>query len=364
MPVNQPHHPASTSAQPAIPLREAIARELETVREKRSALLAPALRYHWQVIIILTCLTINGIFFLLRRDYVTLFVAASFYLNMGYFITLLIPTSSSGAQGSLPEIAKFRSWLSENGVRTSTTQFTQIFINSFFINSSALALGICLLFSIDIVLVIVAFTEGLLSLHTTLIIIGQSAIFIIFYTLIWKTEPFTSRFERDLHTVKTRLAQDLPPAAISFLFLMGFLVIVLLFLTTIILMPGITLDAFMTQSGITELAHRFAPIGLLVITQYFLIRHIHGITSRAMAERLLDHREQALEELISTAGTGAGVSSAGGYEEMTQLLETRIYTIKRNTLLETFPVFVVDLDFSVLLDSTTKLAIRGYIRKE
>lgn len=214
-------------------------------------------------------------------------------------------------------------------------------------------------------LVLVALGEGLLSLHTTLIIIGQSAIFIFFYMLIWKTEPFTSRFERDLNTVKTRLSQDLPPAVISFLFLMGFLVVVLLFLTTIILMPGITLDAFMSQSGITQLAHRFAPIGLLVITQYFLIRHIHGITSRTMAERLLDHRERALEELISTTVTDPGSGGASeAYEDMTLLLETRIYTIKRNTLLETFPVFVVDLDFSVLLDSTTKQAIRGYIRKE
>ena len=48
-------------------------------------------------------------------------------------------------------------------------------------------------------------------------------------------------------------------------------------------------------------------------------------------------------------------------ETITRLLETKIYKIERNTLSGFFPVFVVDLDFSVILDSTTETAITRYI---
>jgi hypothetical protein len=353
---------------PDTPVRDMIARELQTVRTKRSALLAPGTRPGWELLVLLGCILINGIYLLFRPDYFTLFIAASFYLNMGYFITLLIPTGAGGGQMSMPEIAKFQGWLKENGVKTSTTRFTRIFINSFLINSRGLSLGIGLLFSVDILMVLIAFLEGL-PLHTTAIIIGQSIFFIAFYYLVWRTEPFTSRFSRDLDKVRNRLAQDLPPWLISILFLTGFLLVVLVFLTTIILLPGMTLDAFVTQSGLADMAHLFGLILILVVSQYFIIRAIHGITSRAMAERLLDHRESALVELLAEEAGRDEVAAGSGdtddeFETTSALLESRIYLIKRNTLLGTFPVFVVDLDFSVLLDTTTRTVITGHIRKD
>ena len=214
----------------------------------------------------------------------------------------------------------------------------------------------------------VAFVVLGLPLRTTILVIGQALLIIVFYYLVWKTEPFTLAFEKNLDTVKTRIARDLPPWLTSFLFLTGFFLVVLVFLTTIILMPGMTLHTFMTQSGITELAHRFGLIGILVVTQYFLIRYIHGITSRVMAGRLLDHREQALADLRSAVeGDGTqqppGEDAGEDFGHTQALLESRIFVVKRNTLLGAFPVFVVDLDFSVLLDSTTRRVIRGYIRK-
>ena len=351
---------------PETPARDLIARELDTVRTRRGDLLAPGARRQWEVIILSCCILINGIYLLFRPDYFTLFIAASFYLNMGYFITLLIPTGAGGGQVSMPEIAKFQGWLKENGVRTSTTRFTRIFINSFLINSRGLSLGIGLLFAVDILMVLIDYFEGL-PLHTTAIIIGQSLFFIAFYYLVWRTEPFTSRFSQDLDKVRNRLAQDLPAWLISILFLVGFLLVVLVFLTTIILLPGMTLDAFVTQSGLTEITHRFGLILILIVSQYFIIRAIHGITSRAMANRLLDHREAALEELLAEAdrNTGAGTRDPNEeYETTSALLESRIYLIKRNTLMGTFPVFVVDLDFSVLLDTTTRMVITGHIRKD
>lgn len=347
---------------------DAVRSELAAVRLAQKNLLARPQRPAIQASVLLLCLLINGTFILLRPDYVVLFVAASFYLNMGYFITLLVPTSPGSAQMSLPEIAKFQAWLLENGIRTGTTRFTRVFVNAFFMNSRALSLGISLLFALDIILVSLAYLGGL-PVQTTLLVVLQCVIIIVFYLLVWKTEPFTSRFGENLDTVKDRLSRDLPPWLISFLFLVGFLLVVLVFLTTIILMPGMTLDAFVTQSGLTELAHRFIPIGILVASQYFLIRYIHGVTSRVMAGRLLDHREQLLAALPQQAkavpadGPDDAADPDHAFIASEALIESRIYTVKRTTLLGMFPVFVIDLDFSVLLDSTTRMVIRGYIRK-
>ncbi len=79
-----------------------------------------------------------------------------------------------------------------------------------------------------------------------------------------------------------------------------------------------------------------------------------------MAERLFDYKESVLQDLQNTVGSH-NANPENRAETTTRLLETKIYTIKRNTLTGFFPVFVVDLDFSVILDSTTRTAIRGYI---
>jgi hypothetical protein len=348
-----------------LPFRHLIARELDAARASRTDLLSVKEPRSIQLFILACCILTNVIFYLTRNDYFPLFVAASFYLNMFYFITLLIPTNLGAAGLGTPEIAKFHAWLRDNGITSGTRQFTRIFINTFFMNSRALTLGIGLIFSVDIIFTLIAFTAGL-PLNTTLFVIAQSAVIILFYYLVSRVEPFTAEFANNLDRMKDRLSRDLPPWLISLLFMMGFLVMVFVFLTTIILLPGITLNAFLSESGLTQLAHLFLPVGILAVSQYFIIRFIHGITSRQMAERLMDYREHSLQVLAGEERDPAGsevTEIERRYAMTTLLLESRIYQIKRNALLGAFPVYVVDLDFSVMMDTTTLTAIKGYIRK-
>jgi hypothetical protein len=352
-------HPAD------IPFRQLIARELAAAQANRIDLMSGKEPSRIEMFILTCCILTNLVFFFTRSDYLALFVAASFYLNMFYFITLLVPTNLGAADLRAPEIAKFHAWLRDNGITSGTRQFTRIFINTFFMNSRALTLGIGLIFSVDILFTLIAFTNGL-PLDIALFVISQSAVIIIFYYLVSKVEPFTAEFAKNIDRMKDRLARELPPWLISLLFMMGFLVVVFVFLTTIILLPGITLNAFLSESGLTQLAYMFLPVGILAISQYFIIRNIHGITSREMAGRLMDYREHALQGLAGedrdpAPGDAAGVEQR--YKVTSMLLESRIYQIKRNSLLGAFPVYVVDLDFSVMMDTTTLTAIKGYIRK-
>jgi hypothetical protein len=316
-----------------------------------------------QVIVLLVCVLTNVVLSLARPDYFGLFIAASFYLNMYYFIILLIPTNFKSSNLPSADLSRIQTWLKEIGVKSGTTRFTRLFINSLFINSRALSLGIGLIFSIDIVFVLIQYTKGL-TFNTTLLVITQCAIIVIFYLMIWKIEPFSSNYVQKVEVAKRTLhRQKLPLKLVKIMFIFGFLLAIFLFLTTMIYLPGITLNAFLDQSELTELGHMFGLLAILAISQYFIIRYIHGITSRTMAERIFEFKEQSLQELINRENhaEGSGDTDPNPIETSTLLLESKIFVIRRNSLANIFPVYVVDLDFSVMMDSTTLTAIKGYI---
>jgi hypothetical protein len=346
------------------PLRQVIRDELAGVQKSRADLMTPHSPGGIHLVTLLVCLLINGIFFLTRSDYFGLFIAASFYLNMFYFITLIIPTNFKKTNLPAADLSRLQAWLKEIGVTSGTTRFTRLFINALFMNSRALSLGIGLIFSIDIAFTLVHYSQGL-PLMTTAIVITQCAIIVIFYLLVWKMEPFSTTYVKKVEQVKRRLhRQNLPPQLVTAMFLFGFLLAIFLFLTTIIYLPGVTLNAFLDQSQLKELGHLFILLAILAISQYFIIRFIHGITSRAMAERLFDFKEHSLHDLLDAeTETLSGTADTGEnpLETGTLLLESKIFIVRRSTFAGAFPVFIVDLDFSVLMDTTTLTAIRGYI---
>lgn len=357
----QPVHPHDSSLFSGVIASELAAakRDCRTFQEQKEP-------QSLQLIVLVLCFLTNIVLFVVRSDYIVLFIAASFYLNMFYFLTLLIPTSPGAVSLQKPEVTRFHTWLWENGIRSGTRQFTRIFVNAFFMNSRTLTFPLGLLFSIDIIFTLIVWYAGLVPGSTALFVIAQSLIIITFYGLIWKIEPFTEGFAQNIDRFKSRLSRDLPPSLISLLFLTGFLAVVFLFLTSIILLPGITLNTFLTESGLTELAHIVALLAILAISQYFIIRTLHGQRSREMAGRLMDYRTLLLKSLARD--TGEACSDAGDiesrYEMTARLLESRIYRLTRNSLAGAFPVYVVDPDFSVMMDTTTLTAIKGYIREE
>jgi hypothetical protein len=342
--------------------------KLAALREKRIGLVSPKKNGGLHFFILVICILINSVFFLIMRDYFALFIAASFYLNMFYFITLLIPTNFDRTGLSKNEIIRFHAWLRDIGVKSGTSGFTRVFINSFFINSRALSLGIGLLFSVDIIFALLSYAARDLALSTTVIVISQCGIIILFYLLVWKTEPFSTEFKRNVEQVRKRLSREnIPPWAVSAIFMTGILLAVFLFLTAIILLPGLTVTAFMSQSGLDKLGSLVLFITILAVSQYFLIRNIHGITSRAMAARILDFQEESLKELAGIHDAGnAGTSREGEdwFEIPPLLLESRLYSVRQHTLLGIFPVYTIDIDFSALMDTTTRTAIQRYIDRK
>ena len=318
-----------------------------------------------QAATLVVCILINIIYFLIRSDYFALFIAASFYLNMYYFITLIIPTNFNKNRVQSPDLSRLHAWLKEIGIPSGVSEFTRLFTNSFFMNSRALSLGIGLIFSIDIIFALIHFFMAKLPLRTTIIVIAQCAILVIFYLLVWKIEPFSTTYVKKVEGVKYRLRRKkLPASLITAMFIFGFMIAIFLFLITIIYLPGVTLKNFMSYSELTEIGHLFGLLAILALSQYFIIRYIHGFTSRTMAERLFDFKENSLTDILDRENTAFPdiPDPDENLPEMSKLLlESKIFIVKRKSLQGAFPVFIVDLDFQVMLDTTTLTAIKGYI---
>jgi hypothetical protein len=326
-----------------IPIEKLIREELSAVRKSRAGLMTDQVHPRIHIGIILGCIGINLIYFLYRPDYFVLFIAASFYVNMYYFIIVLVLQNVQKSSGTKTDLSQFRNRLNEIGLKSGTTRFTKLFTNTIFMNSRTLSLGICLIFAIDILYTMWAYFFMGLPFSLAIIVISQCAIIIVFYLLVWKVKLFSLKYVKR-----------------TILFLFGFLFAAILFFTTIIILPGMTLSAFLAQSRLSELGDLFVYLAVLAISQYFIVRSIHGSTSRTMADDFFDYKEHLLLNLqdMIRSGNNSGENRA---ETTTRLLETKIYTIRRNTISGFFPVFVVDLDFSVMLDSKTETAIMHYI---
>ncbi|HXX55578.1 MAG TPA: hypothetical protein VEI81_05745 [Methanoregula sp.] len=356
----KPEGPDAVTGFPDVVRNERIA-----VAGQRAHLLATGGTRFVEKLILALCLLVNGIFFLARPDYIPLFIAASFYLNMFYFVSLLVPTSRSRAVLIKPDIARFFSWLQKIGLVPGTSRMTRLVMNAFFINSRALSAGICCIFSVDLAFSLIALRAREVPSFTLQIVILQELLIIIFYALVWKTEPFSTRFVRNVRRVKDRMHREKVPSwVITALFFSGFMVSLVLFITTIILLPGFTVSMLLSESGLSAIGYLVFLLATLALSQYFAVRFIHGISSRTIARRLFDFKEEALAGLPGSDGYG---QDAGPLEpddrldSMTALLESKIYQVEQNSLAGLFPVFVVNPDFSVLMDSSILTAINGYI---
>jgi len=342
--MSQPSPDAAIPGPPSdFAINQVIGNELTAVRNSRAGLMIGRVHPRIHIGIILVCIGINLMYFFYRTDYMVLFIAASFYVNMYYFIIVLVLQNVQKSTGPKADLSLFLSRLKEIGLKSGTTRFTKLFTNTIFLNSRTLSLGISLIFAIDILYAMWAYFSMGLPLRPTIIVISQCAIIIVFYLLVWKVKLFSSKY------VKRRV-----------LFLIGFLFAAIVFFTTIIILPGITLSAFLTQSRLSELGDLFVLLAVLAISQYFIVRSIHGSTSRTMAGDFFNYKEHLLLNLQDMVRSGNN-SAENRAETTARLLETKIYTIKRNTISGFFPVFVVDLDFSAILDSTTETAIMRYI---
>jgi len=304
----------------------------------------------------------NIVLFLTVPIYPLLFIGSSFILFMFYFITLLIPHYMKKTAINRADIARYFSGLMNRGIIHSSQRFTRIFINAFFINCRPLFFGFTLIFSLDIVIVIFKYLHGTLAPSHAGIILFQAGAIIVFYYAVWKLEPYSTDFSTDVRGIRKRLIhKKIPESVVSFVFLAGAVLALASIVSAIILLPGITFSNVLSVEEFDRLSHVFLVIGIVVASLYFIFRYIHGITSKDLLTRFSRNKEACLRrqiELTQNRQAASGSSPAGAvvppetlYEAAELLLEVRIYQVERKTIFGTFPVYIVNPDFSVIIEN-------------
>ncbi len=346
--------------------------ELISAREQQKLLLSQGRAGYATIFVLLLCITVNAVACVTIPDYFTLFIAASIYLQMFYFITLLIPMGGGNIGFPRDEILKVFSTLYHTGIISTTDRFTRIFMDAFFINSRSLAPGFLGVFSLSLLFTILSYQAGEFSDAATAIVLFQIAAIIVFYLLLMRLEPGTARFKSGVCGMKGMLAGKYPPWIIAVLSGTAALLILLLILTTIILLPGMTVKALMSIPGLEEATNLFILIGIIALSQYFIVRFFHGVSSTRMAAAFAESKIVMLQ--LAAGGQAApgpgGNPCPNGPENTETVLETaaesllasKIYRLTSRSIGGMFPVYLVDLDFSVLFDERVMAVIIGYLK--
>lgn len=151
------------------------------------------------------------------------------------------------------------------------------------------------------------------------------------------------------------------------------LLVLFVILSTIILLPGFTVKTLLTIAGLEQLGNFVILIGTLLSSQYFIVRFFHGISSEQMAARLSETKITRLQSTRIGSGVGlslptgshetAGMSADDRREAAGTLLESKIYQLELRTVFGAFPVYIVNPDFSVILDEKVLDVIKGYFLK-
>lgn len=353
-------------------IHDLIKNEIQTLQNQQRALRTTGSIGYITLAILLLCILVNVAFLVLLKDYFALFISAGFYLFMIYFITLIIPLGN-GARG-LPfnNIRRFVSALHHSGVIPSTDRFTRIMLDVFYINSRTLFGGFLVIFSFVLLFTGIGFFKASFSVTTVMFILFQSISILMFYGLVWKFEPYSLQYHHDMRELKGRLVtKRFPEWAVVALFGTAAVLVLFGIISTIILLPGFTVNKVLSLTGIEGLEYHLVLIGILLASQYFIVRFFHGISSRELAEQFSDAQIARLrcadtipedkQKSKNVSGDPAAPEADMKREVAGALLESKIYKVEKKTLLGAFPVYIVNPDFSVILDEQVLALITGYL---
>ena len=338
-----------------------ISQEIATARERQRFLREGGARGWLAPLILFSSIILMGILLLPGRLNPDLFIIASFLLFMFYFITLLVPLEAARQKIPLPQIASLFTRFRDAGMVRCTERLSRILLNAFFMDCRPLFAGFALLFSVDILIVLVQLSRKTIPWPTASIIIFQSVAIITFYFLIWKLEPYSIEFLSNVTGVRQQLIRKrFPEPVVSVLVWSGAALALISVFIVIILLPGFTVSSILSLSELEQFRNLFLSIAVLLVCQYFVFRYIHGTTSRELLIRFSGnatlHQSDRIEKTPGMQSPGpvseppVSLPSDESPETTLLMLESKIYRIEKKTIFGAFPVCIVNPDLSVIFE--------------
>jgi hypothetical protein len=259
--------------------------------------------------IILVFFLLNILAIILTSHYDILWILSSLLFCVFSVLFIIMPTTRR-AKEQEPVEAKVH--IDRASIMEHKKMLGLAFWNSYFINSQPMAFGIIAIFSIDIPLVVyLTVISQVLTLEVAGLLLLQAAGMILYYIGIIWLKPYEGGFLEEVWSVERSVAGALRGrSVIRFRTVFFTAVIISVFVASLVsamLLPGSTFKALRGGSNI-NLAQEVAPLILIFISQFLLVRETQSIASRGVAESLLrkklsltnvldDPREKGLEGL-------------------------------------------------------------------
>ena len=301
--------------------------------------------YPVSFMIILIFFLLNILAFVLTRHFDVLWILSSLLFCVFSVLFIVMPTTRRTKEQE-PKEAQVR--IDTATILEHKKVLGLAFWNSFFINSQPMAFGIIALFLIDIPFVVYLTVIGqVLTLGVAGLLLLQAAGMILFYVGIVRLKPYEGDFLEEVWSVERSVAGALRGRSVirfrAVFITAMFISVFVASLVSAMLLPGSSFKALRGGSNI-DLAQEAAPLILIFVSQFLLVRETQSVASRGMAESLLRKKLSLRNE--QNAPKERGIE--GLEAEM-----PAYFKVTRHDILGYMPVYMMVPDLSVIFSDET-----------
>jgi hypothetical protein len=292
------------------------------------------------ILTIFVFLLLNLTAFFLTSHYAILWILSSLLFCVFSMLFVMMPTTRRTREQE-PEEMKVH--INKSNIMEHKKVLGLAFWNSFFINSEPMAFGIIALFSFDIPLVLyLAIVSQILTWDVAGLLLVQSAGMILFYVGIVRMKPYEGKFLEEVWSVERSVAGVLKGRSVkrfrTIFFTSLFISIFVASLVAAMLMPGSSVKLLRGDANI-DLAKEVAPLLLIFLSQFLLVRETQGVASRRMADALL-RKKLSLGE-THDEGKGERFNELDGHMPA-------YFKVVRHDILGYMPVYMMVPDLSII----------------
>jgi hypothetical protein len=287
----------------------------------------------------------NLMAFLLTDQYAILWILSSLLFCVFSVLFLIMPTTR---RSRVPEPKGAKMHVDRSSLMENKELIGLALWNGFFINSQPMAFGIIAIFSFDIPLIVLLGIIGqVLTLEVTGLLLLQSVGMILFYVSIVRIKPYSIGFLEDVRSIGRSVRDILSGRSIKrfrniFLTVLVLSVFVLSLIAAMLL-PGSSIRMLRGDSNV-DLAKGAAPLVLIFLSQFILVREAQGISSRRMAENLLERKLSLMESRENVRDKGLE-----GLEEQMPMF----FKVIRHDIFGFMPVYMMSPDMGEILRERT-----------
>ncbi|QYZ79736.1 hypothetical protein E2N92_10010 [Methanofollis formosanus] len=363
----------SVYAGEAAALRDEVREAVRSAEEYNRGMEAAPQRTWPESIVLFLAVVTTAALFLFVDGALLFWIVASFYLYMFHPLAMFVPSGGADkAKLSKEDLIEYTRYLRDVGAikETVTTRrgaVAEVFWNLFFINSQPLAPGFWLIYSLDILFVLILTATGETGWQVAAIVGVQSIAIIAFYIAIWHMKPYSPGFFGRVlglrHDLKTGIAGGVRSGFVALLVIGGVAAVAGILVVSAMLLPGMTLGRLLDVEAVSRF-RTFLPVVPLLLAQFVFLRALQGRYSRSLLlevnrteiEGMKEHLLPAAENLAVRAETEEDDQEIA--DELTGIRKTLIqlsaYRPERHCLGGHFSVYAIVPNIGIILTGKKK----------